>query len=104
MARIRSNFFSGTLSSQLLSGSTTLMSAALASFPEVAGSDVAYLVVDPDGTTPEIVKVTAHATSATSATVERGQDSTTDRTWSAGVTVMQAPVASDLEDIDGGSA
>lgn len=72
------------------------MSSALSAFPVVASPDTAALVIDPDGTTPEVVYVTAHTSSATSATITRGQDSTTDRTWAAGTTVIQAPIASDF--------
>lgn len=100
MARIRSNFFYGTLSGTLATTATTLTCAELASFPAVASPDVAYLVLGPETAAPEIVKVTAHTASATTATIVRAQDGTSDpgTTYSTGTVVIQPAIATDFTD------
>lgn len=97
MARIRTDFFSGTLSSAIADSATTITSSALATFPVVASPDTAYLVLGADTTAPEIVVVTAHTSESTSATVTRAQDDTSAQSWATGTSVIQAPVASDLD-------
>jgi hypothetical protein len=91
--RIYGNYIEGTLSAALNTSGTTIQSAVLADLPAVASPDVAYLVVDPEATEgdPEIITVTAHTASATSATCSAA---TADH--SSGVKVVQAVLASDL--------
>lgn len=76
MPVIYSNFRSGVVDNNpLLIGGTSLSSTALANFPTVTAPDTAWIVLDPEGTAgaPEIVQVTAHTASATTATIVRGQ-------------------------------
>lgn len=103
MARVRTNFVWGTLSSQLLSGGTTLSSTALQSLGVVASPDVAIIVIDPNATAgaPEIVYVTAHTASATTATISRAKESTSARQHEAGVLWVHGVVVSDIFDPDG---
>lgn len=79
MARIRWSAALGTLSADISDSDTTLDSAELVDFPEVTAPDIAALILDPGGLTgaPEVVWITDHAASATTATVLRGQE--TDR-------------------------
>jgi hypothetical protein len=92
--RIYGNYIEGTLSAALNTSGTTIQSAVLADLPAVASPDVAYLVVDPEATEgdPEIITVTAHTASATSATC-----SAATANHSSGVKVVQAVLASDME-------
>lgn len=103
MARLFTNLKSGDVDDNpLTAGATTLTSAELASLPLVTGGDTLELVLDPlgAGNGPEIVTVTAHSTSATTATITRGQHGTTavqhalTTAWVAGL------VAADLERLD----
>lgn len=63
----------GRLSSGISDADVTITSDGLADLPEIVAPDYAIIVLDPDGVSgrPEAVRVTAHAASATSATVER---------------------------------
>lgn len=97
MVRIRSAYVSGTiLNNPLAIGDTTLSSAALANLPAVASPDYAALILDPAGSAgnPEIVWVTAHTASATTATIARAKEGTTARqhllavAWAHGPTIM----------------
>lgn len=99
MARLRSNFKSGTLSASIIAGTTTLSSAAFATLPVVASPDVLAIVLDPDAGAgaPEIVFVTAHTASATTVTVTRGQESTTARAHASGVAWRHAATAADFD-------
>lgn len=77
MTRRRYDFHAGTIStSNLLIAGTTLNSTALASLPAVTAPDYVVLVLDPDEVAgvPEVVYVTAHTASATSATIARAQE------------------------------
>lgn len=94
--RIRSNFWTGTLSVQLPQAGTTMACAALADFPEVTGGDIAVLALGPRTGFAELVHITAHTAGSTSATVLRGQGGTTARTWVSGTIVIQPPVVHDL--------
>lgn len=97
MARIRTNNVFGTVSDNpLTSGATTLNSAGLANLAVVSGGDEAIIVLDPNriGGAPEIVVVTAHTGSATSATITRAQFGTSARGHAQGTEWEHAPVAS----------
>lgn len=99
MAAIYSNFFSGNISdSPLTFSATTLNMANLASLPAVASPDYAWLTLDPTGANgnPEIVKVTAHTTGSTTATIARGQQGTTARQHSFGTKVVMSITQTDI--------
>lgn len=89
MARKWLNNFKTVLATGLLSGGTTI------TFPTGVGAqlnaitfpaDYIDLTID-DGTTREIVKVTAHTTGADTATILRAQDGTTATAFGVGATV-----------------
>ena len=97
MSRIKAAFLSGTITDNPLTiGATTINSAALAGLPVIASPDIAVLVLDPGGGdgAPEVVHITAHSSSATSATITRAMEGTTAREhvqttpWTHGPTVM----------------
>lgn len=82
MAILYDNFVGGLISDDpLTSGATTINSPGLANLSAVASPNLMWLVLDPDGVAgaPEIVLVTEHTASATSATVIRGQQGTAAR-------------------------
>lgn len=94
-----SNFQTGTITDNpLTSGATTINSASLANLPAIASPNFMWLVLDPLGTAgaPEIVKVTAHTASATSATITRGQQGTSARAHNSGVIWTQSVISGDL--------
>lgn len=96
--RKRSPFQSGTITNNpLTSGGTTLNSAALANLPAVAAPDIMAIVLDPTGVggNPEIVWVTAHTASATSATITRGQEGTTARQHALAIAWAHIPTILD---------
>lgn len=66
----------GTLSSGISDVDTTISSAGLSDLPEIVAPDYAKIVIDPAGSSgrPEVVYVTAHAASSTTATVSRGEE------------------------------
>jgi hypothetical protein len=73
----------------------------LASFPAVSGSDYAAVVLDPDTSSEEIVWITAHTASATTATIQRGREQpalgtgvahTSGAIWKHGPTAADFPV------------
>jgi len=90
MARVHTNFVRGVLTDAIDASETGLTSAGLALLAAVSGGDTATIVINPEGdpsnalTAPEIVYVTAHTSSATTATVARGQEGTTARAHAAG--------------------
>jgi hypothetical protein len=69
----------GRLSSGISDVDVTISSPGLADLPEIVAPDYAIIVLDPDSVAgrPEVVRVTAHTASATSATVERGSEQLT---------------------------
>ena len=102
MARIRENFVRGTVDDDpLTSGATTLNSAGLADLPVVTSPDIAIIVLDPneDNGEPEVVHVTAHSASATTATILRAQESTSARSHPMGSSWLHAPTVVDFLDI-----
>lgn len=91
------NVFGTVADSPLLVGATTLNAAGLANLSAVA-SNHAVIVLDPlrsDGA-PEIVIVTAHTASATSATISRGAYGTVARQHAAGTLWVHASTKDDL--------
>jgi microcystin-dependent protein len=97
VSTIRENFISGTLTVEITDVDTTITSPALAYLPEVVAPDVALVTLDPFGQRgrPEIVKVTAHAASATTATVVRAQEGTAARAHVVGTLWTHGAVASE---------
>lgn len=96
--RILANNVQGTTTDNpLLVGATTINSAGLANLPVVSSAH-AVLVLDPlrvNGA-PEIVVVTAHTASATSATITRGAYGTTARQHASGTVWVHAPTIDDV--------
>lgn len=102
MATIYSNFQSGTITDNpLSSGATTINSAGFSGLPVVAGGDTLWLVLDPLSTagSPEVVQVTAHTSSATSATVVRAQQGTASRSHAAGIPWILGVTKSDMDEL-----
>lgn len=88
MARIRTDFVAGALDAALAAGATSMSSPALADLAAVASPDVAAIslyTADSNGriTKKEIVHVTAHTAAATTATIVRGREGTSDQAWSS---------------------
>lgn len=96
--RLYQNFAGGQTDAALTNSGTTLSSPALAGLVAVASPDFAMLVLDPDGIggAPEIVEVSTHSSSATTAAMIRGQEGTVARAHESGVTWILAGLASDL--------
>lgn len=100
MSRSRTAFLSGTITDNPLTDSaTTINSAALASLPAIASPDIAVLVLDPAGSAgaPEVVYVTAHTGSATSATISRGQEGSSAREHAQTIPWVHGPTTYDLK-------
>lgn len=93
MAQLWWNFGEGTTDTLLAVSGTTLSGSFLSAMPEVTGGDYVVLVLDPEaaGNGPEVVHVTAHTASATTATITRAQESTSDVQHASGTKVV-APV------------
>lgn len=98
--RIRQNSVTGTLTTGLSSSDTTLTTSWMSSFPAVASGQVAAVVLDSTASAgaPEIVWITAHTAASSSATIVRGQEGTTARAHSSGVTCIQGPTKFDFYD------
>lgn len=100
MSRSRTAFLSGTITDNPLTNvATTLNSAALASLPAIASPDIAVLVLDPTGSAgaPEVVYVTAHTGSATSATISRAQEGSAARQHASGIAWVHGPTLYDFK-------
>ena len=96
--RRRYNFKSGTITDNPLTNSaTTMNSTNLAGLPAIGSTEYAVLVLDPAGTGngPEVVYVTAHTGSATSATIVRGREGTTAVQHNSNVTWIHVATAAD---------
>lgn len=99
MSRLRSNnVFGTTTDAPLTAGATTLNGAGLANLAAVASPDYAVITLDPNRVNgaPEIIYVTAHTGSATSATILRGREGTSAREHPAGTFWVHAATALDL--------
>lgn len=92
------NFQSGTLSADITNTATSFSSAGLANLQVVASPDTMWIVLDPEASAgaPEIVQVTVHTSSATSATIVRGQQGTTARAHLTGVVWRASLTKSDV--------
>jgi hypothetical protein len=98
--RRMSNFRSGSITDNPLTvGATTFNSAELAGFDVVASEEFRPIVLDPGGDDngPEIAYVTAHTSSATSATIVRGREGTSAVEHPTGTLWVHAPLISDIE-------
>ena len=97
--RVRSNFKSGIIDDNPLSNSaTTLNSSNLAGLPAIGATEHCALVLDPTGVGngPEVVWVTAHTGSATSATIVRGREGTSGVQHASTIAWVHVPTASDF--------
>lgn len=101
MATIFTNFLSGTLDADPGAAGTTISGSALASLPAVAAPNTMWIVLDPLGVdgAPEVVKVTAHTAAATTATVTRGQQSTTGRAHAIATPFLVGVTKADLDEL-----
>lgn len=101
MPTIYANFISGTLSADPGLAGTTLTGTAFANLPVVSSPDVMWVVLDPEAVNgaPEVVKVTAHTTSAPTCTVVREQQSTVARTHPIDTAFIVAVTKSDLDEL-----
>lgn len=82
----------------LTSGAVTLTSAGLAALSAIASTQVAKIILDPDGLNgaPEVVYVTAHTAAATTATITRGRESTAARQHDRDVPWIHGPTLWDF--------
>jgi hypothetical protein len=101
--RLRANFVAGALDAGLATTATSMSSPGLADLPAVDATNHVALSIttrDSDGrvTAKEIVYVTAHTAAATTATIARGKEGTSDpgTTWAAGTKWVHAPTARDF--------
>ena len=101
MAQIYQNFISGTLSAGITDVETSIAGSALASLAVVSTPDTVWICLDPDGSAgaPEIVTVTTHTSSATTATVTRGAQSTTARAHLINTVWRVAVTKADLDEL-----
>lgn len=100
--RLRRNNIAGTTTDNpLTSGATTINSPGFVDLPVVDTTNHLLLILDPLETSgaAEIVRVTAHAASASSLTVIRGAETTTPRQHALGTTWFHGPVASDFNGV-----
>lgn len=98
--RTRTNFVGGLVEdAPLLVGATALTSASLANLLVVDATNHTALIIDPDGNegNAEIVWVTAHAASATTATILRGQEGTAARQHGQDTPWVHTATARDFE-------
>ena len=96
MARVRTNnVFGTTTDAPLLVGATTVNAAGLTNLGVVTGGAEAVITLDPNRVNgaPEIVRVSAHSSAATSATISRGEFGTSAREHPAGTEWVHGPVA-----------
>lgn len=87
--RVRGNFAAGALDAALTNVATSMSSPALADLPAIGATEhaaISLFIADSNGriTSKEIVYVTAHTASATTATILRGQEGTTGVAWAIG--------------------
>lgn len=102
--RVRSNFQAGTITDNPLTNvATTINSAAFASLPAIGATQHLPIVLDPlaSAGAPEIVWITAHTASATSATVVRAQEGTAARQHASGTVWRHAALVSDYDAVLG---
>lgn len=97
-ARLHKNFLDGNIDVELSAAGTTLSSPGLADVPAISGGDYMPIVLDPDEANgaPEIVYITAHTASATTATITRAQEGTVARIHPNASAWAHAPLAADI--------
>lgn len=103
MTRKYQNAVSGTLSSTLAIGGTTMTAnPSLQSLITISSPDTIMITLDPEGSAgdPEIVEVTAHSAAANTATIVRAQEGTTAREHLAGVAWVAAVTTAELDDFE----
>ena len=96
--RVRASGVQGTITNNpLLVGATTMNGAGLADLPAIGATQFAAITLDPLGTAgaPEVVWVTAHTASATSATIVRAREGTTARQHASGTAWVHGPTPAD---------
>lgn len=97
MARIRTDFIRGTITNNPLAiGDVTLTSGSLASLPVISSPDIAVIILDPNGAAPEVVHVTAHSSSATSATILRGREGSSAKAHVQGTAFVHGATGDDF--------
>ena len=94
--RARANLVSGTLSVALSNVDTTMSAAGLANLPAITSANHAVIVIE-----NEIVYVTAHTASATTATILRAQEGTSAAAHAQNVAWVHGPVVSDYDSVLG---
>lgn len=102
MPSIFQNFIAGTIDNNPLAvGGTSLSSPELADLQAVSSPSTMYLVLDPEAEDgdPEIVTVTTHTAAATTATITRGQQSTTAREHASGTVWRAVFTKSDADEL-----
>lgn len=96
--RVRSAVLAGTITDNpLLVGATSFNSARLADVPAIGATEHYPIVLDPLGVNgaPEVVWITAHTASQTSATITRAREGTTARQHPSGTTWYHGPTVND---------
>ena len=103
MAKLFSNFERGTLGANLTTGATTIdFTGSVPGFATLSGGDTRTLVLDPFEEQalgpPEIVYLTAYTAAATTGTITRAQEGTSDPgvTWPAGTRWIHTHTAADV--------
>jgi len=92
--RQKQAYISGTITNNPLAiGGTSLSSAELANLEAIASPSISVIILDPLGSAgdPEIVWVTAHTGSASTATITRAQEGSTARQHNSGVPWVHGP-------------
>lgn len=100
MARVHDFFpttLYGSIDVDLQVADTTLSSPQLAALPAVASPDTLALVLSYGVQAKEIVWVTAHTADAATATISRGQESTSAAYWPANTGWTHAATDADYE-------
>ena len=93
--RTRANFKSGTIVGTISAGATTFVSDKLTGLAAISATEHAVLVLNPTGTSPEIVYVSAHTASSSTATIIRGREGSTATEQGNGATWIHVPTAYD---------
>lgn len=103
-SRLRFNFQKGSVGPTTLSSADlVLYSAELANLPAIDATEYCAITLDPssDDGAPEVVYVTAHTASSTSATITRGEEGSSQREHLAGTTWKHATTKVDFVETSG---
>jgi hypothetical protein len=101
--RIKANYAFGVTDAALTTGATTLSSPTLTRLPAVTGTNHAPVTLhDPVAGVYEIVWVTAHTASATTATIARGKEGSTALAWASGAMWTHGPTVRDTGGVGAG--